>query len=88
MHPVESEAAAKLREKIDKIEGDILQQKQQNEVLLRMLQNGSAIHGTSAERVASVSAASLSGPIAILVIACNRPNAIRNHLDQLLKYAL
>lgn len=98
--PEAFDRASLLWQKIEKLSKDLAGQKAENERLLELIKNQNNIVADAGKTAAPsnvgsskpLANAGMTGspkahpPIAILVIACNRPNAITNHLDQLLKY--
>lgn len=86
-----------LASRLAQLEADLLRQKDANLHLLNLIAEHSKVtappssNGEDGERRESLSQRSpaakalLDAPVAVLVIACNRPTAIRNHLDSLLR---
>lgn len=80
----------RLRDKIAQLEHDVQQQADANSKILKMIKeheyrsnNGNSSSSTSSFDGTTVD--HLKSRIAVLVFSCNRPLAVRNHLDQLLK---
>lgn len=89
------ERANRLREKIDQVEKAVKEQVSENSRILQMIKehdtrlnndnNNLNLNSNESRRQSSVTEDYLKSRIAVLVFSCNRPSAVRNHLDQLLK---